>query len=49
MALTVILPLAFLLSIRRSWWVLAIAMNWLGGAAHRLATLGFVLPAAWFV
>ena len=47
-ALAVILPVAFLLLIRRRWWALAVGMIWLGAAAYCLAALGFSLPASWF-
>ena len=47
-ALAVILPVAFLLLIRRRWWALAVGMIWLGAAAYCLVASGFSLPASWF-
>jgi len=48
MALALILPVAFLLLIRRRWWALAVGMIRLGAAAYCLAAPGFSLPASWF-
>lgn len=49
MAVAVLLPLAFIVLIRRRVWKLAIGMIWLGVVAYCLALLGFSLPASWFV
>lgn len=48
MALALILPVAFLLLIRRRWCALVMGMIWLGAAAYCLVALGFTLPASWF-